>query len=174
MKVSSKNSGFGIIGIVILIILIGLLGLIGWKVWEAQQKNTTSQMPINPNKDYFVIQEWGVQLKPVAGLTGLKALKRESTIPNTEEMMLITGEMQKLNAACSGEAEGSRPLGAIFRTQEQLAQPGNNQMLKQIGNYYYYYYAPASSCSPDASAEAIQAGTLAKLKSSLDSLTASD
>lgn len=184
----NKTAGFGTVGIVIVTLAVLVVaGVVGWRVWDAsQQKSTASSsnasttpatstataIQVDPNEGYVVIKEWGVRLKAVAGLTNLKTLSRTSSLQQAQEQMFMTDDMQKLNAACSGEAEGSRPLGALVRTQAPITQLSNLQSINQINGYYYYYYAPATSCSPDATNEALQTANLAKVKESLSTLEA--
>lgn len=166
------QKGFSSLAIIFVILVVAVLGFIGWRVYETNKLNPTQQTQNDPNVGYLVIREWGVRIKPVEGLVGFKALPRTSGLANTEEMMLITSDMEKLNAGCSGEVEGSRPLGALVRTNIKLENPGNKMLLANIGNYYFYYYDPSSSCSPDAANEATQAVNLVKVKDSLASLEA--
>lgn len=181
----NKQFGFGVVGVIIVSIVLITLCFAGWRIWDASQNKTaqtnnqtsatdtaTTTSQANPNEGYLVIDSWGVRFKPVAGLLGLKAINKPSSLADAEEQMLITEEMQKLGAACGGNTVGSRPLGALVRTRNQITQPGSLQFLAQINGFYYYYYAPASSCSPDATNESIQANTLEKVKSSLKSLEA--
>lgn len=175
--IKGKQSGFSIAIVVAVVAFLVVGGLIVWQVYQSSQQasnQTATSQPAAPQDDqhYVTIGEWGVRLTPADGLVGLQAISRPSSLAGTEEIMLITDEMKKLNPACSGEAEGSRPLGALVRAQSKLAEPGNKQFLKEVNGYFYYYYSPASSCSPDANNEAIQSATLTKVKDSLASLEA--
>lgn len=178
-----QQTGFTIVlAVAIVIAVVAIGGMIAWRVFGTSQRSndqaqhstapSSNQTQQDSNAGYVVIKNWGVRLKPADGLVGLQVLSRASTLAGADEVMFMTDAMQKLNAACSGATEGSRPLGALVRTQTAIAQPGNKQLLKNINGYFYYYYAPASSCSPDADNEAMQTANLTKVKDSLNSLEA--
>ena len=122
-----KKAGFGGIGLLVTLVTVAVIGIVAWRIYTSAEHSNSQQS--DQNAGYLVIDAWSVRLKPVEGLIGLRATNRNSQIPQVDEMMLVTDDMLKLDKACSGEAEGSRPLGALVRTQTQIEQSGNKQLL---------------------------------------------
>jgi hypothetical protein len=161
----SKTKGFGIVGIITIIAALAVVGFVGWRVYEAT-KPTVSVQPavVDPNAGYIVIKEWGLRLKPTAGLTGV-----QYSINSTATSVSFSNSTLAANGdACSASQSGMAPLGMLERSSDA---PGYASAFRtQINGYFYSYVTPQSPCSIDTQVTALQTSTLSLFKSSIVTL----
>ena len=164
MKSQIKEQGSIAHITIVIVLVVALLSALGFIFWQnflrsgssdmSTGKNGTSQsaqkdnveiVPVDPNKDYLVVDSWSVRFKP-------NVSAKVSYESKDDGYWFTTEKWKNFGGIC--DTNGGILVQRSTEKSTAMASPPrplNNE--EKIGDYYYYYIGPQSACSDDHTSE---------------------
>lgn len=173
----SHSQGFAhaflVIGLIVA--LLGALGFIFWQNFIHNETTVTktetvtkpaSEPEVDENKDYVVLQDWGIKFKRPAGRDDIKVYKlpaESNDMGFEDKYQFTTKRVEDFGEQCADSADGKAiRLATLDRTRTYSGEvtPGSVHLNdSKPFNGYYYFVSPAQSyctTTDDPAGEAIQ------------------
>jgi len=172
VKKTQNQSGFAHLMVVTTVLALAVIGLLGFVFWQnfiqpktdsaksgsstVDDKSKTTPSTNTPavttdaNKDYLVLDDWGVKFKLPTNLGNnqIKYYQKTNTYSGDRYYEFSTSRVEALGGACLSTDPSYTSLGALSRmTSPSTATASAPELASKIGDYYYYYSHPQAGCS---------------------------